>query len=51
MKDHIPSAAKGVYNSPHSEVLLVEPRSVILGSDGSTQNYLDQLIWGLPDND
>lgn len=51
MKDRSPSAAKGVYDSPHSDVLLVEPRSVILGSDGSTQDYVNQLIWDIPDNE
>lgn len=51
MKDRSPSAAKGVYDIPHSDVLLVEPRSVILGSNGTTQNYVNQLLWDEPDNE
>ena len=51
MKVMLPYVARDVYESPHVEVLLFEPRSVILGSNGTTQDYDSQNPWDTPDNE
>lgn len=51
MKNLLPFKTKGVYDTPNTDVLIVVTRSVILGSNGSTQNYDEQNPWDTPDNE
>ena len=51
MKNHLPSLTKGVYDAPHVDVLFIVPGSLMIGSNGSTQNYDTQNPWNAPDND
>lgn len=51
MKNHLPSLTKDVYITPHVDILLFVPKSVMLGSNGSTQNYDTQSPWDAPDNE
>ncbi len=51
MKASLQSTAKDVYEIPRVDVITINMGSIILGSDGSTQNYTNSDPWDTEDNE